>query len=308
MAFGFRLCRRLLTLLVIVPLGTVAGATENAASVYPVGVDTVLPGITPPPGATQAYEFTTFYSSSRLIDSHGHSSVPGFKMQAFANALRVGHNWNVRALGGSLNSTLAIPVVYQRLNLAGKQFSKAGVGNIAVSPVQIGYLRGSWHWSVEAALCFPGLSYSKSDPLNIGQHNFAAGPAAAFTYLPRAGNTEVSSKLQYLVNGSNPDTHYRSGHELTAEYAVMQRVAGPLSLGVNGYFYQQTTADTQNGMRVADGFRGRDLAIGPQLRLALGARTGLILKYQRDTLVRNRCQGAAVWFQLSFPVPLGRAN
>jgi len=41
-----------------------ASATENGGSVYPVGIDTVLPGMTPPSNGTVFYEFTTFYTAA----------------------------------------------------------------------------------------------------------------------------------------------------------------------------------------------------------------------------------------------------
>jgi hypothetical protein len=282
-----------------------ASATENGASVYPAGVETVLPGMTPPPHGTMLYEFSTFYSASQFADAGGHSSVPGFRLDVFANAVKLVHNWNVHVFGGSINSNVAVPVIYERLAVPGKRFSKTGIGNIAVGVAQIGYNHGNWHWSFEPDVWFPGTPYSKSDALNIGQHNFAIGPGGAFTYLTRTGRTEVSSKVLYIVNFTNPDTHYRSGHEFTGEYAVMQQVLKRLALGVNGYLYQQTTGDTHNGVAVGDGFRGRDFTIGPEIRLKLGARSGLALKYQRDTFVRNKPSGGAVWFQLCLPLPIG---
>jgi len=74
--------------------------------------------------------------------------------------------------------------------------------------------------------------------------------------------------------------------------------------GFNGYFYQQTTNDDLKGVVFQDGFRGRDLAVGPQLRFPLGKHGGFAFKYYRDTLVQNKPRGNAFWFQLS--VTIGR--
>lgn len=290
-----------LAILLMAPMAT---ATENGASVYPVGVETVLPGMTPPPRATMFYEFSTFYSATAFMDERGHNSIPGFRLNVFGNAVKIVHNWNLPVFGGTLNTVAAVPVLYERLTVRGKHYSNMGIGNIALAVAQIGYHRRNWHWSYEPNLFFPGTSYSKLDPLNIGQHNFALGPGAAFSYLPWAGKTEISSKLLYIFNFANPDNHYRSGQEFSEEYAVMQQVHQRVALGVNGYLYLQTTDDTQNGTTVANGFRGRNFAIGPEIRVKLGRQSGLAFKYQRDLSVRNRTMGNALWFHLCFPLPL----
>lgn len=300
-----RLFSSILALATFLLLLGFASATENGASVYPVGVETVLPGMTPPPSGTMFYEFTTLYTASSFANEGGHSSVPDFKLTVFANAVKLVHNWNVHVLGGSLNTNLAVPVIYQRLTVSGKTFSKTGIGNIALGVTQIGYHRGNWHWSLEPDVWFPGISYAKSDPLNIGQHHFAAGPGGSLSYLPWQGKTEISSKILYIINFTDPDTRYRSGNEFTDEYAIMQQVSKKLAIGVNGYLYQQTSDDLKNGIRVGNGFRGRDFTIGPEIRLNLGAHRGVAFKYQRDTLVENKSVGGAVWFQLCLPIPWG---
>jgi hypothetical protein len=74
---------------------------------------------------------------------------------------------------------------------------------------------------------------------------------------------------------------------------------------MNGFYYQQTTNDWLNSAPVnGDGGRGLDFAVGPQVRVRLGQRAGLALKYQRDTLVQYRPRGNSFWLQLG--LPLGR--
>ncbi len=72
----------------------VAGrATENGASVYPVGAETVLPGLTPAPGHTMFCEFTAFYSANEMADGNGKNTIPEFKPRVLVNALKVEHAW-----------------------------------------------------------------------------------------------------------------------------------------------------------------------------------------------------------------------
>jgi len=291
-------------IMLITPL--VAFATENGASVYPVGVETVLPGITPHAGGTMLYEFTCFYTANEMDNSLGKSAAPEFKLRVLASAFKVVHNWNVHFLGGSLNSNIAVPLIYQDLHILPGQFGKFSIGNVDVGVFQVGYHHGALHWYYEGDTWLPGTAYSKNDILNIGQHNFAAGPVAGFTYLPQHGAWELSSKLLYIINFNDVTTRYRSGNEFNWEYDGMRQVTRKIALGANGYWYQQTTDDLQNALMVGDGNRGRDLAIGPEVRFHLGEHSGFALKYLRDTMVENKPRGNAFWFQIGLPVSLGK--
>jgi hypothetical protein len=150
----------------------------------------------------------------------------------------------------------------------------------------------------------PGFEYRKTDLINIGQHNYAVAPTSAFTYLPGPG-TEVSSKFQYIVNREDNQTQYRSGNEFIWEYDGMQKIGKKLVIGVNGFFYRQTTPDFQNGVKAGDGKQGRDVAVGPEIRYHFG-KVGVTAKYQRDLLVENRAVGNAFWLQVG--VPIGRGH
>jgi hypothetical protein len=78
----------------------------------PVGVETVLSGMTPGPGRTMLFEFTTFYSANEFVDGHAKSMTTEFKRRVFANAFRAEHGWNVHLWGGTLQSNVAIPLIY----------------------------------------------------------------------------------------------------------------------------------------------------------------------------------------------------
>lgn len=287
---------------------TGAHATENGACVYPVGVETVMPGMIPPPHGTVLYEFSAFYAANEMDNSLGKSADPGFKVRVMANAFKIVHNWDIPVFGGKLNSNVAVPTIYQQLHIAPGLFTKAGVSNIVIGVFQVGYEKGALHWYYEGDAGLPGQMYSKTDILNIGQNNYAATPVGGFTYLPRRGEWELSSKVQYIVNFHDVATHYTSGNELTWEYDAMKEVSHQAALGLNGYLYKQTTDDVQNGLRVGDGNRGRDLAVGPEVRMHLGAHGAFALKYFRDTLVENKPRGNYFWFELGVPLSIGRGG
>ena len=116
----------------------------------------------------------------------------------------------------------------------------------------MGYHKRNRHWFYEADVWLPGIGYSGRKVVNIGQHNYAAGPAAGFTYLSDRGKVEMSSRVQYIVNCQNGESQYQSGNEFMLEYAVLAAISKTIAIGVNGFYYQQTTDDRLNGARVND--------------------------------------------------------
>ena len=239
--------------------------TEGSGSVYPIGAETVMPGLTPAAGQTMFAEFNTTYQANGFLDGQGHSAVPGFRLSVYAFAPKITHNWGVHLLGGDLVSWVAIPFAYEWVRTPAGTYSTTGISNPILGVADIAYNRGNWHWWYGLDVETPAPVYHKGGPINVGQHNFATAPSGAFTYLPHHGRTEISSRLQYIVNYTDPATHYHSGNEFLWEYVAMQNVTKKLAIGANGYFYQQTTADRLLGVIYAGGNQGRDLAIGPEV-------------------------------------------
>jgi hypothetical protein len=284
-----------------------ARATENGVSGYPVGIETVLTGIHTPPGQTSVQEFTSYYASNEFDDAHGKSLPIVFKVRVFVTAFKVNHNWGWRLLGGTIESQLAAPLIYEQLHVAPGKVSKYGLGNADIVPACVAYNHKDMHWYYEADLGTRGAAYRAADTLNVGQHNLSITPAAGFTYLPNKGATELSSRVSYVFNGPNKSTGYHSGNELIWEYNADQRFAQRrFSVGINGAYYQQTTGDTLHGISYQGGFKGRDLLIGPQIRFPLGHNGGFTFKYYRDTLVQNKSRGNSLWFEISAPLSLSR--
>jgi hypothetical protein len=259
-----------------------------------------MPGLTPAAGETMFAEFSTTYQANGFLDGQGHSAVPGFRLSVYAFAPKLTHNWGVHLLGGTLVSWVATPIAYERIRTPTGAYATTGFTNPVVGN-DIAYNRGNWHWWYGLDVETPAPVFHKGSPINVGQHNFATTPSGAFTYLPHHGKTEISSRLQYIVNYTDPATHYHSGNEFLWEYVAMQNVTKKLAIGANGYFYQQITADRLLGVTYAGGNQGRDLAIGPEVHYELG-HVILIAKYFRDTLVENRPCGNAFWIEFAVPL------
>jgi len=278
-----------------------ANAAEGGASVYPMGVETVMQGALPGPHETIVGFFNDFYQANQLMGPDGKSAVPGFHLRVEGAAVKILHNWGLKVLGGTLVSTVGVPVLYEHLSAPFGAGGKTGLGNVDVEVASVAYHHGNWHWWYGADVFMPGASYQKGALLNVGQHYFAEGAQGAFTWLPSQGKEEFSSKFQYIFNNTDGATNYHSGNEFIWEYTGMRNVTKNLSIGAVGYFYKQTTDDLQNGVTFGDGNRGRDLSVGPQVRYHLGHML-LVAKYYRDTLVQNRPCGNSFWLQVGIPL------
>jgi hypothetical protein len=295
--------------LLFVGTPSTAFATENGLSTYPAGVDTVLPAKMPGPGKTTFFNYSQVYWANESDGSNGKSAVPEFKTRVIADAIRFVHNWGVPVLGGSLHTVFAQPTVTVMLHTPGGRGNETGIANDNLT-LGVTYIRENVLAYYEFDSYFPGWGYNNTHMVNLGQHNWAFGPAAAVSYLPNHEHSELSAKFQYLANTANSEYagpagvgKYQGGNELTLEYDAMQKFAKHYSAGLNGFLFKQTTDDKLNGALVnGDGNRGRDFAIGPELRLHYG-RFGGAFKYEREFLVENRSRGNQLWFQ--FAVPLG---
>ena len=169
--------------LAMITMGTVY-ASEGGASVYPAGAETVMPGKTPPNGGTMLLEFTYFYDANELTGPTGRALVPGFHLRVNAVAFKLMHNWGAHVLGGTLVSTAALPMVDVYLNAPFGSQNKFGVGNPDLETA-VAYQRGALSWWYGFEVFTPGFSYDKNALVNIGQHNFATAPSAAFSYMPK---------------------------------------------------------------------------------------------------------------------------
>ena len=287
----------------LVMMAAAAFGSENGASVYPIGVETVMPGMMPPPHGTMFYEYNASVSANETDTANGNAAPIEFKLRVAAFAFKVVHNWGLNFLGGTVESNVAIPFIHQELHVPPGKFTKLAVGNVAISPFGVRYAKAHWHFYYEGDLWFPGTGRSTTDVLNIGQNNYAAAPVGGFTYLK--GKEEISSKLQYVFNFDDNATNYQSGNEFNWEFDGMHGVSRAVAVGVNGFLYKQTTDDKLADLAFNGGNRGRDLGIGPEVRFNLITHGGFAVKYLRDTMVENRAPTNAFWFQLAVPITIG---
>jgi hypothetical protein len=305
--------RFLLIIIGLVVLCAAASATENGASVWPVGAESIaIAAGVPHSGQTYVYEYTLFYEANQLDDAKGKKMpIPDFKVRAFAVAVKLSHNWGVKVLGGELGSYIAVPQVYEQLHVPPGKFTKDDITNVNLVPFTVFNHKGMVHWLYELQFQTLGTGYSAGAPINIGQHNIALTPGAAITLTPHRGEQEMSARFDYVINDADHVTHYHSGNEFFTQFDARQEfLHRKASVGLIGYYYQQITNDSLHGAAVvttnADGtqsvgYKGRVMDLGPQVTLPWGKHGALVFKMDHDMLVQNKTRGNSYWFEFGVP-------
>jgi len=279
-------------------------ATENGLTSYPVGVNTVLNGVLPPPGETEFFNYTLYYNAGKFAGPHGESLVPGFHLNMFADAPRVVHTWGTTFGPFTVSSGAIVPLVHLGLDTPGGSGNRTGLGDIILEPWLIDYANPSRSFFAFLAtnVAVPSGSYSANRVANTGRNVFALIPHISTTWFPTPA-VEISTTTLVEISSPNSETRYHSGAIASLEYVVGYSLDSKVQLGLQGYLLKQFTDDKINGTPVgADGFRGKAVAIGPQVRYMWSQTAGIVFKYQREFDVRNRPQGNKFWMELCLPI------
>ena len=156
-----------------------------------------------------------------------------------------------------------------------------GFGDVTVVPVFLGFdfsnLNIHFIFAPFDFTAPTGRYSASSQPSNnIGLNYWSYRPALLFTYLNKTGQ-ELDLNVSASFNSQNQATHYKSGDEFYLGYAAQQYLSPKLAFGIGGYWYKQTSNDTQFGQTVdtntspatfdltgaGPGNKGETFAIGP---------------------------------------------
>jgi hypothetical protein len=327
------------TMLLGAVLGTnPAFATEEAKSVYLLGVTASMAGITPPPG-TYISSITHGYSADatgnvalsriRPITGAVLNIDADLKINADVALDVFAYLWVApqKVLGGNFGVGALLPVGYQqvdvdinahadltfpngtsvsrdhRLRVSDNTFA---VGDPLLTAF-LGWTSGNWHWKATGLLNVPIGAYDQRNLVNMGFNHWAVDLTGSVTWLDPKSGFEVSLAPGFTFNAENPDTNYKSGTEFHLEGAVMQHFSKDFALGIAGYHYQQVAGDSGTGAVLGD-FKGRVSAIGPNLTYNFMAGSVPVLtsvRWLHEFNAKNRLEGDAGF--LSVTIPLGGA-
>lgn len=277
-----------------------AVATENGGQNYPFGVNTILPGIAPPPGETWWQNYNVYYTANTFKDGSGNSLIPGYELDVAAYAPRLFHSWDVKIGPFGLASAIVVPFVYLGVKTPARKSSDFNVGNPTIQPLYLTYAN-----ETKTFFAYGGVDFFVPTYTAVSREYVSMDPIVAMTWFPRKGvDVNLIALLEHALS-ENRSTGYRSGDLLIVDYSAHVKPFPSLpmlSLGFNGYYLDQFSSDELNGVDI--GFEGRAAAIGPELVYETGNAAGFAIKWQHEFHARNRPQGEQIWFQ--FQVPLGK--
>jgi hypothetical protein len=273
-----------------------AQATETGGSVYPFGLNTVATGILPAPG-NYLYLYNTVFAADVTMDGDGRPAPVPFDVEVRAHTLRFLQVLDQpRVFGGSVGWLLAQPYLIGDAEIGARSDDGSGLGDTTVG-VMLGWHDPKRNSMTGIDVILPTGSYSSERLFNPGRNQYSAILYYALT-LPFAERWNANLRANFIVNGTNDDTRYRSGLESGLEYSVNYSFAPGWQAGLNGYLYEQLTDDEIDGSAVdSDGRQARVFAYGPQL-VYRQKRWGGALKWQHEDGARNRAEGDKYWLQL----------
>jgi hypothetical protein len=298
---------------VAIPQAAVAGE-GGTAHVLP-GANATLVDLVPtkPGGFVKAMAMNYDGDASAQIPT-GAGVTSNLNATANTFVLGGGYTFEETVLGGA-HYTVAAFLPYSRLDVSGnvqtpfgtvrRQSNVSGFGDLTVIPAMLAWKSGDWQFDALLPIYAPTGSYEKGRLGNPGLNYRTFDPMVGAAYGNPKSGFNAMLHAGYAMNGENPDTSYKSGSLLHFDGAVQQILPageGFLTLGVEGFYFQQATCDSGPGA-VLGCFKGRTSGLGPVLGyvLPLGKQSLVFeLKWLAETNTKNRLDGDYVWLKMVF--------
>ena len=279
-----------------------ANGTEAGITLWPLGVQTVLPALQPPPGATEFYQYNLYYSASSFKNGQGQSVSPNISVDLYGNANRIAYTWPVTYGGFNFSSNAIIAEAAPTVGLGTFKQTNVGVSFLHLAPFYLTYNTENFHFMLGEAAFIPVSSYNPARLANASLNYYGFNQEIAVTWFP-IPKLELSAEAVFTFNGRNPATGYLSGNifdlDFGAGYRPFDAMPG-LQIGLNGYLTEQISSDQFAGQNIGNYLR--KFALGPQIVYFMTPAAGLAFKWQRELDVRNGPKGDRVWFQFAFPL------
>ena len=225
--------------------------------------------------------------------------LPTFGLSANVAATRLVWSTPHAVAGGNLVLRSILPLVNLKVEVPGQSQSKTGLGDITFGSGIAWHHSPSLHSVLALDLVAPTGGYERSNLANIGRNYWSVQPVYTVSHINPAGfNGDI--KLTFNFNQKNKDTNYRSGNEVRLDYSAGWGVGGGWVLGVDGYAMRQLGDDELAGVSQANS-KGAAFAIGPSVKYDDGKGWFITAKLQRETAVKNRPEGSALWIKTIIP-------
>ena len=186
-----------------------------------------------------------------------------------------------------------------------RQNSVSGFGDLTVVPVMLAWKTGDWQIDALLPIYAPTGSYQEGRLGNPGLNYWTFDPMFGVVYSDKKSGFNAMLHVGYAMNTENSDTDYQSGSLLHFDAAIQQILpvgSGFLTLGAEGFYFDQVTGDSGAGAVLGD-FKGRTAGLGPVLGYIhpLGKQALLFeLKWLPELDTKNRLDGDYVWLKMVY--------
>jgi hypothetical protein len=281
-------------------------ASEYGISTYRPGLMDLYSGMLPPPGNGIVKNLFMFQdATAHVVTEDGRIEVRTHTV-TYTDAVFAAYVTKVPVLGShwAFGTIQMLRIASQSVDsglhggpLHNQSTTIGGLGDGIFIPGMLNWNFGQFH--LTGAFCFyaPTGQYNSARIISIGLNRWAFEPDVGLTWMDQGGR-EASVFAGYTINTTNQATHYRSGDEFHADFALAQHFPNGFLLGIAGYALQQTTADNGPGA-ILGPFKGRVIGLGPLVGQTV--RIGEIpinftFKYDVEFAEQNRSTGNELWF------------
>lgn len=273
-------------------------APAQPSAHYVPGVEGIKGASLPPPGI-YFRDYNVGYFSSRLNDNHG-NEISGLNVDAYtyANVPRLIWITDAKVLGGSLGVDALIPLQYTHINAHAGPTTLIDDGTFGVGDL---FAEGTWSahtkqfdFSLGAGVWAPtGESSGLPPPVpstKAGLGYWTEMLTAGVTWFVDTDKRWAISALnRYEFSQEKQGTEIAPGQAWTLEYGVSYGVSPTVDVGVAGYYQQQVTADSGDGLSTP---RNRVAGVGPEVSVFYPKyMLGWSLRYAYEFMAESRLQG-----------------
>jgi len=178
-------------------------------------------------------------------------------------------------------------------------------GDLTLVPVMLAWKCGDWQLDTMLPIYAPTGSYKKGRLGNPGLNYWTFDPNIGVAYSDKKSGFNAILRVGSAINTENPDTNYRSGSLLHFEGVIQQILpvcSGFLTLGAEGFYFDQVTSDSGSGSNLGD-FKGRTAGVGPVLGYIqpFGKQSMVVdLKWLPELDTKKRLEGDYIWLKMAF--------